>query len=160
MWSVVSFIVRKDPACSFAKEWVLSTQDEQGHETIQEDSRRKPVQRPHVGATKIYFGTCSFKKGTFSNRLRHAFFRRQLLSGRAPTCLKTLSMAELVWQVRGYHVEFKRVLIDADRYATLPLDPVYGRFRLDCRVNEDEVPLPFGTGMRQVNDTNHKATHV
>jgi hypothetical protein len=47
-----------------------------------------------------------------------------------------------------------------EKNALGPLNPVFGRFGLEGRINKDEVPVPFGSSGREVNETTLKVTHV
>jgi hypothetical protein len=97
---------------------------------------------------------------SWSKDLLALFLRRNRLSSRSPTCIKTNSLATMIRQGRGWMRFLKDVLVDKDGYASLPLDTEFGRFPLDCRINKDEVPCPLGGSFRQVEETGSKACHV
>jgi hypothetical protein len=101
-----------------------------------------------------------FELCKFSSHMRERFLKRANLSGRKVTCKKQMPLSEMIREGRGYFQHMLKLKIDADGFTTDALDPVYGRFVPADEVNSDEVPLPFGSTLRQVNDTALKATHV
>jgi hypothetical protein len=59
-----------------------------------------------------------------------------------------------------FSLGFELVLLDPEGRSVGVLDPDYGRFTLECRANKDEVPMPWGSFGKQVNERKAKATHV
>lgn len=101
-----------------------------------------------------------YVKSAFGQRLLSNFLSRNSLSRRKPSCVKTLTLATIIRNSRGFHRALEAVLVDEENRAKFELDPVFGRYILPLRINEDEVPAFFGSKMMMVNDTSEKATHV
>jgi hypothetical protein len=77
--------------------------------------------------------------------LRHVLQRRGLAL-RFPSCTKAMSLENGIAVCQGYFqwlYSYLRDELPDGKRARAPLDPVYGRYPLECRINKDEVLLPL-----------------
>jgi hypothetical protein len=87
------------------------------------------------------------EKAKFGKDLFFAFLLRQKLSRRKPSNIKSMTLLESQKKFRGF-IKFLLDLLKGNHIAEVGLsreiDPRWGRFPLDCRLNKDEVPGYFG----------------
>lgn len=87
-------------------------------------------------------------KAKFGMDLFLLFLKRNQLARRKPSNLKPMSLLNSQMAVRGW-LRFLRWILDGSIPVKIGdtdrLDPTYGRFPLDCRVDKDEVPGNFGS---------------
>lgn len=86
------------------------------------------------------------------------FLRRQNLSVRKVSCIKTMSLENSIKKARKYFKGFENLL--ADPTFAQSLDPDAGRFTFACRFNKDEVPLRFGSVSPCLDTTGTSNVHV
>jgi len=87
------------------------------------------------------------KKARFDLPYLRSVLRRNSLALRLPSCTKAMSLENGVSVCQGFFQWLHRYLKDelpGGKRAQAPLDPVYGRFPLDCRLNKDEVSSSVG----------------
>lgn len=82
-------------------------------------------------------------KSKFSEDLFYAFLKRQRLARRKPSNIKSMTLKESQQLVRGFLQYLLSILIGLILVAvgskSPTIDPTFGRFPLDCRLNKDEV---------------------
>ncbi len=92
------------------------------------------------------------------------FLRRNCLARRKPSNLKPMSMTESQNALRGW-LRFLKGLLDGSIPVNVgdaqEIDPKWGRFPLDCRLNKDEVPGYFGDpAMLTISEKGEGATKI
>ncbi len=126
---------------------------------LKEEAKREIALMESRGANPGVLGRMQECK--FSGRMINAFMFRQNLSIRKVSCIKLIPLEEAILLMRGfYKYLIFRILIDKDKYCARLLDPHFGRFLLQFRINKDEVPMRLGSSSKTIGSTTDRETHV
>jgi hypothetical protein len=126
---------------------------------LKEEAKREIALMESRGANPGVLGRMQECK--FSGRMINAFMFRQNLSIRKVSCIKLIPLEEAVLLMRGfYKYLIFRILIDKDKCCARLLDPHFGRFLLQFRINKDEVPMRLGSSSKTIGSTTDRETHV